>query len=79
MTMKKNEIIDEVYSEEIMKALLNDMQEDEKAKLDAVLDAFITNVTIPLIDVFESLLKDDDVTKELKKQLVKSHKVVVSK
>lgn len=77
--MKKNEIIDEVYSEDVMKALLNDMQEDEKAKLDAALDAFVTSVAIPLIDVFESLLKDDDVTKELKKQLVKSHKVVVSK
>ena len=76
---KKQEMIDEVYSEQVMKVLLADMSEEDKAKVDSALHAFVEEVSLPLVDVFEQLINDPDAMEELKRQLGKSQNVVVKK
>lgn len=70
-------MIDEVYSEPILKALLADMSNEEKVKIERSVDAFTNDVTVPLVDVFEKALSDPEVIKELKRQLGNSQKVVL--
>lgn len=72
-------MIDEVYSENVMKALLADMPEEEKAKIDVALNVFVEEVTLPLVDAFEQIAKDQSLTDELKKQLAKQQHVVLKK
>lgn len=79
MMNKKQNMIDEVYSESVMKALLADMPEEEKAKIDAALSTFVEEVTLPLVDAFEQIAKDQSLTDELKKQLAKQQHVVLKK
>lgn len=70
-------MIDEVYSEPILKALLADMSNEEKVKIERSVDAFTNDVTVPLVDVFEKAFSDPEVIKELKRQLGNSQKVVL--
>mgnify|MGYP006888286031 FL=1 len=72
-------MIDEVYSENVMKALLADMPEEEKAKIDVALNVFVEEVALPLVDAFEQIAKDQSLTDELKKQLAKQQHVVLKK
>lgn len=72
-------MIDEVYSESVMKALLADMPEEEKAKIDVALNVFVEEVALPLVDAFEQIAKDQSLTDELKKQLAKQQHVVLKK
>mgnify|MGYP000932215301 CR=1 FL=1 len=76
---KKQNMIDEVYSENVMKALLADMPEEEKAKIDVALNVFVEEVALPLVDAFEQIAKDQSLTDELKKQLAKQQHVVLKK
>lgn len=79
MMNKKQNMIDEVYSESVMKALLADMPEEEKAKIDVALNVFVEEVALPLVDAFEQIAKDQSLTDELKKQLAKQQHVVLKK
>lgn len=72
-------MIDEVYSENVMKALLADMPEEEKAKIDVALNVFVEEVALPLVDAFEQIAKDQSLTDEFKKQLAKQQHVVLKK
>ena len=72
-------MIDEVYSENVMKALLADMPEEEKAKIDVALNVFVEEVALLLVDAFEQIAKDQSLTDELKKQLAKQQHVVLKK
>ena len=69
----------DLHSESVMKALLADMPEEEKAKIDVALNVFVEEVALPLVDAFEQIAKDQSLTDELKKQLAKQQHVVLKK
>ena len=76
---KKDEMVQEVYDDPVMKSLMKDMPNEEKAKIDAAMKEFVDLFAMPLIDTFEQIANDPVAVEELKRQLSKSSRGVVKK
>ena len=77
--MKKEDLVKEVYDDPLFKNIAKDLNEEDRAKIDASLQAFVNDILGPMIEGFEKIADDPEAKEELKRQLRNAPKEVVKK
>lgn len=77
--MKKDEFLQGIYNDPLFQSVAKDISEEEKAKIDASLKAFIDQIILPMVEGFEKVMESPEAQEELKQQLRNGKKEVIKK